>query len=231
VRNVNVVRDVVTAVVSDLVDAMLASDNQEFHVALTGGRAGGLIAREFLSRPEVVANPRLHIWWSDERFVPRENQDRNDLVLAGIEIKGRIHRIAGPDTSESIEQSALSYSSELHQFTTTRFCATNTLMDVTILSIGIDGHVASLFPHSAQLDSPLGILAITDSPKPPSQRVTWTFPTINASDQVWLIATGAEKKDAVRDVIAGAGLHDIPAAGAVGKKETRLYIDPQASSL
>ena len=232
VRNITVVpHDVVDIIVNDLVAVMNSRNGHEFHVALTGGRAGGLISQQFLERPEVASNKMLHIWWSDERYVNRDDELRNDFVVNTCEIAGRIHSVNGPDSSSSIEDSALAYSTQLHQFTTTRFCAYNTLMDVTLLSIGPDGHIASLFPHSPQLDATAGIIAITDSPKPPAHRVTWTFPTINASEQVWLFATGEEKRHAVSQVIANVDVHDIPAAGARGKKETRLYLDTQASSL
>ena len=203
------------------------SSGSDFHVSLTGGRLGNQIVHDLFQVPEINANPRLHIWWSDERYVPLGHEDRNDLPVPQVAREGKvhIHSVRGPDTSESPQASAEQYSQELHLATTTRFCATNTLMDVTVLGIGPDGHVASLFPHSAQLDSTHGTIAITDSPKPPPVRVTWTYPTLNASEQVWIVATGADKAEAIQAVLDGADFRDIPAVAVHGTVSTHIMID------
>lgn len=228
--------DVVISVVSHLVDAIKVKheNNQEFHLSLTGGRAGAAINKRLFSSENLSQiNPRLlHIWWSDERYVNRGDQDRNDSSLpAQIADSGiKHHYVAGPDESVSAHESAEKYGKELHLALTTRFCSSNTLMDVCLLSIGPDGHIASLFPGHTALDSTLGTLDILDSPKPPPVRVTWTYPTINASQEVWLIATGAEKKERVAQVMAAANFHEVPASGARGKSATLLFVDSEASA-
>lgn len=203
---------------------------KEFHLALTGGSIGSRITRalganEFLS---AIEPKLLHLWWSDERLVPLGDDLRNDVALpASVVAAGcKVHHQPSDFAGAVVESST-----QLHQFTTTRFCATNTLMDLTILSIGPDGHVASLFPNHALLDSTVGIAVIADSPKPPAQRITWTFPTINASQAIWLIAAGAQKHEAVSLIQSGCDLHTIPAAGVHGKEETRLLIDNEAAGL
>lgn len=201
---------------------------KEFHLALTGGSIGSDITTA-IGQPEFLAQINakfLHLWWSDERLVALDSELRNDgaitpaLIAAGV----RIHR--GPTQANN---AVLQSSAELHNATTTRFCAANTLMDLTLLSIGPDGHIASLFPGHALLDATAGIAVITDSPKPPAERVTWTFPTINASESVWLIASGKAKSAVVAKLLAGASSHEIPAAGVHGKNETRLLLDQEAA--
>lgn len=226
--------ELVAEVVQRLVSAIKAKhdNNQEFHLSLTGGRAGSSINQLLFTAENMeLFNPRLlHIWWSDERYLPRGDTNRNDFSLpVDLPTSGlKHHYVHGPEESASAQESAEKYGSDLHLTLTTRFCASNTLMDVCLLSIGPDGHVASLFPGHLALDSTKAITEILDSPKPPPARVTWTYPTINASESIWLIATGAEKKDQVTQVINGADFHLVPAAGVKGKSETMLFVDSEA---
>jgi 6-phosphogluconolactonase len=171
----------------------------------------------------------VHLWFSDERFVPANDDLRNDRVIpAGLSC--HVHRILASDQIDDASSAAASYAAQLHQFTTTRFCSDNTMMDVTVLSIGPDGHVASLFPGHQGLKSSAAVIAIDDSPKPPPVRITWTYPTINASREVWLIAVGQEKREAVAHLRAGVSIDICPAAGVHGKHDTRLYTDVPAGA-
>ena len=225
-------QDVATTVVSELIDLISerAATGADVHISLTGGTVGNEIARALLAN-ETVRNCRsLHLWWSDERYVPVGHEDRNDLVLQDL-LEGcfaTVHSVAGPDTTDSVEAAAKAYAHDLHLATTTRFCATNTLMDVCVLGMGPDGHVASLFPGSATLTATDGVVAVSNSPKPPPVRVTWTYPTINASEQIWLVVTGASKAVAAEQLQAGAPVQEIPAAGVHGKQITRLILDADA---
>lgn len=223
---------VVNTVVNDLLN-LIESRSQsgaDVHISLTGGTVGNLIAQQLFAN-EIARNCRtLHIWWSDERYVPIGHEDRNDLVLSTL-LAGshaKFHPVAGPDSTSSVQESAQQYAHELHLATTTRFCATNTLMDVCILGMGPDGHIASLFPHSSTLQSTDTVTSVSDSPKPPPVRVSWTYPTINAAEQVWLVVAGASKAEAVTQLLAGAPKAEIPATGVQGKLVTRLIVDSDA---
>jgi len=225
-------QDVATSVVAELIDLISerSATGADVHISLTGGTVGDQIARALLTNETVRSCRSLHLWWSDERYVPVGHEDRNDLVLQDL-LEGcmaKVHAVAGPDTTESVEAAAEAYAQDLHLATTARFCATNTLMDVCVLGMGPDGHIASLFPGSATLSATDGVVAVTNSPKPPSVRVTWTYPTINASEQVWLVVTGASKASAAEQLQAGAPIEEIPAVGVHGKQITRLIVDADA---
>ena len=99
-------------------------------------------------------------------------------------------------------------------------------MDLTILGLGPDGHVASLFPGAAHIDRLEKVIAITDSPKPPSIRATFTLSMINTSTLVWIIAAGASKADAVTKIIEGD--LSIPASYVRAADHTRLIVDTDA---
>ena len=229
---------VVQHVVADLV-ALISKRSvggADVHIALTGGTVGVAINAALLSNPVVQNCRTLHLWFSDERYVPRGHEDRNDLNLEPLlaNFVGKVHHVAGPETSESVQASASAYAQELHLATTTRFCADNTLMDVSIIGLGPDGHVASIFPHSQTLYATDAVVAVTDSPKPPLVRVSWTYPTINASREAWIVACGEAKSEAVAHILADEPITEqmiaqTPACGVHGKYETRLFIDFAAS--
>ena len=229
---------VVESVVADLV-ALISKQSvgdADVHIALTGGTVGVAINAALLANP-IVQNARtLHLWFSDERYVPRGHEDRNDLNLEPLleNFLGTVHHVAGPETSENVQASAASYAQELHLATTTRFCSDNTLMDVSIIGLGPDGHIASIFPHSQTLYSAEAVVGVTDSPKPPPVRVSWTYPTINASREAWIVACGEAKSEAVARILADEPITEqmiaqTPACGVHGKYETRLITDFAAS--
>jgi 6-phosphogluconolactonase len=219
--------DPVERVVADLVSLVEQQSPSDVHIALTGGRAGELVTAQLLA---AVADRRnVHLWFSDERFVPGNDEQRNDRIVPS-DLQCHVHRVPGSDQIADASSAASAYAATLHQYTTTRFCSDNTLMDVTLLSIGPDGHVASLFPGHASLTSTAGVIAVSDSPKPPPVRVTWTYPTINASREVWLLAVGSEKQEAVHALRTAAPIEHCPATGVHGKNGTRLYTDVPAGA-
>ncbi len=77
--------------------------------------------------------------------------------------------------------------------------------DVLLLGIGPEGHVASLFPGMPALYDERPVVAVRGSPKPPPVRLSLTLPSIQAAREVWIIASGAEKADAVALALSDAG--------------------------
>ncbi len=103
--------------------------------------------------------------------------------------------------------------------------------DVLLLGMGPDGHVASLFPGHATLhDEARTVVGEHDSPKPPPRRVSLTYPAIRAAREVWLVAAGEEKADAVAKALSsGAAVDGTPAAGAYGTERTLWLVDLAAA--
>lgn len=221
--------DLVTQLIDNLRDyiSRQVQATKEVHIALTGGRVGTEISKRLLASP-VIDSPLVHIWWSDERFIAKSDPDRNDSVIpAGFSFKTKLHQLPASDQGLDLTMAATKAENDLHLSTTSRFCARNVLMDITLLSVGPDGHVASLFPNHSALTSSAGIVGITDSPKPPAQRLTWTLPTINASEQVWLIASGKEKTNAVEKLLSDSTSQEIPAGKVSGLNRTLLYVEEE----
>ena len=74
-------------------------------------------------------------------------------------------------------------------------------MDLIILGMGPDGHIASLFPGALHADETRDVFAITNSPKPPSARLTFSLKKLNSATEIWLIASGENKADAIAGLI------------------------------
>jgi 6-phosphogluconolactonase len=188
------------------------SRNGEFHLVLTGGTLGvalGVAIANELNNGDFVG---LHIWWSDERFVDLNSKDRNDLdfVMSLINENVVVHR--APSTG-SIEALAESFSNELE----------NVHLDLVIIGVGPDGHVASLFPNAIYQNEKRKAFAITNSPKPPSERITFSLNEINSADEIWIVASGDSKREAVEGFMDGD--MNLPVSHL---NATRLLVDSAA---
>lgn len=216
------------------------SHRSPVHVALTGGTVGIATLRAVAGSAvrDAVDWSGVHLWWGDERFLPEGDPDRNEtqarealLVALGDALPaGNVH--AMPALSSDVpdgETSARRYTAELRAHAEGDEPAPR--FDVLLLGMGPDGHVASLFPDRASVDeADAAVVAEHDSPKPPSERVSLTFPVIRAAREVWVVAAGAEKAPAVARALADDDTHRTPAAGARGSERTLWLVDVAAAA-
>ena len=192
----------------------------EFHLVLTGGTLGIQISQmlvgAFNSAPELYQG--LHIWFSDERYVDTNSPERNAAPLHGTltNFNVIVHEALAPDSPATIDEAVKNYVDAL----------TGVSIDLNILGVGPDGHVASLFPGVADLDDQRSIFSITDSPKPPAARISFTMKMINEAREVWIIAAGESKADAVAKIIEGE--FSVPASYVSAVSRTRLIVDQAA---
>ena len=191
-----------------------------FHLVLTGGTLGIQISNSLLSvfnsAPQMYQG--LHIWWSDERFVDLESDERNAAPFHGKLTNPNVivHESLAPNTPATIDDAVRDYADAINGVT----------IDLNILGVGPDGHVASLFPGVADLDDLRNIFAITDSPKPPAARISFTMKFINEAREVWIVAAGESKAEAVAKIIEGD--LSIPASYVSAQLRTRLIVDQAA---
>jgi len=190
-------------------------------VVLTGGTVGIDSLRAVAASPvrDAVDWSGVHLWWGDERFLPDGHADRNETQAreALIDVLGdalpaeNVHPMpALSDEVPTPEVSAALYADSLA-------AAGNPAFDVLLLGMGPDGHVASLFPgHEALGAQYATTVAVHGSPKPPPLRVSLTFDAIRRAREVWVVAAGAEKADAVASALGGASVTVTPAVGALG---------------
>ena len=198
-------------------------------VALTGGTVARVFHRRVaeLAAGYEVDWDRITFWFGDERFVPADDAERNvgqareDLLDAvGA---SRVNEVPSSDEVPSVSEAADRYSAALRAQGSGEF-------DLVLLGMGPDGHVASLFPGSAQLhDHDHIAVGVTDSPKPPPERVSLTFDALNRSRAVWFLVTGEEKAAAVQRAWAFEGtVEETPARGVSGPSVT-WFVDEAAA--
>lgn len=202
-------------------------------IALTGGTIADAVHREIarLAPHSEVDWSRVDFFWGDERYVAASSADRNAVqarsaMLDALPIDpARVHEIPSTDDAPDVEAAAAAYAGTIRERGTGEFA-------LLMLGVGPDGHVASLFPGSAQLDVDDAVtVAVTDSPKPPPERVSLTFGALNRSREVWFLVSGSEKAAAVgRALGPSADLHDVPATGVRGELETIWFLDRAAAS-
>lgn len=110
-------------------------------------------------------------------------------------------------------------------------------LDLILLGMGPDGHTASLFPHSAALKErkrwvvPNEVEKFKDTPTP-WQRVTMTYPVLNAAAHVLFMMAGADKADSLVEVLQGEPNSDLYPSQAVQPVNGRLtwLVDSAAAS-
>ena len=218
--------------------AKCAADGAPVHVSLTGGSMGSAVLAAAARHPrrDRVDWSRVHFWWSDERFVAREHDDRNekqarDALLDEIDIPAaNIHTMAASDEGVDLDAAADRYAAELARFPQDDGTPWPSF-DICFLGVGPDGHIASLFPDRPEiLITDRVAVAVRDSPKPPPERVTLTRPVINGSRRVWLVLAGTDKAAALGLALAGASYASVPAAGAKGRRRTIFFVDEAAAS-
>ena len=203
-------------------------------IVLTGGGTGIALLKRLGTHP--VDWARVHLFWGDDRFVPHDDDERNEkqareALLDHIDIPaGNIHPMPPSDGEfgADITTAAEAYQDILAM--NAEFGAPTPLFDVHLLGMGGEGHINSLFPHTpAVRETDRMVVGVDDSPKPPPRRITLTLPAVRRSRQVWLVVSGDAKADAVAAAIGGADPVDVPAAGAVGSEHTIWLLDYAAA--
>jgi len=232
-------RSVASALVARLAAAQAVHGTAS--VVLTGGGIGTAVLQrvsDLAAEPEhaVVDWTLVDVWWGDERFVPADDPERNELggrdaLLDPVGVPdSRVHPIPASDAGFGTpEEAADWYAGQLAAAAPEgrdlpRF-------DVLLLGMGPEGHVASIFPDSPAVSDERPVVAVRDCPKPPPTRVSLGFPAITSAEEVWLLVSGDGKAEAVARALRGAERAELPAAGARGRRATRWLLDEPAASL
>lgn len=198
-------------------------------VCLTGGTIARKVHAEIAARAahhDVDWN-RIVFWFGDERFVERESPDRNAVQAREdlLDVVGatRVHEVPAKGDVWDVADAAAVYADLVRGEGAGTF-------DLVMLGMGPDGHVASLFPGFPQLEIEDAIaVAVTDSPKPPPERVSLTFSALNRTKAVWFLVTGEEKAEATARAWAFEGtVSETPARGIEGPSVT-WYVDEAAA--
>jgi 6-phosphogluconolactonase len=193
------------------------------HLVLTGGGDGVAVTRELGALGHSLPWEFIHLWWGDERLVPKDHEDRNDAQVQEVldALPGLRHEQVHRMPVLGHESPALTYADEISSV------LGDEPFDVLMLGIGPDGHVASLFPGRDLSGSGADVIEVSDSPKPPSRRVTLTMPRLKNSRHAFLFTSVQDKAEAVAGLRSGD--HSLPVTHVRGISSTRLVVDTAAA--
>jgi 6-phosphogluconolactonase len=157
--------------------------------------------------PERLLTIPREVFFADERAVPLDSEDSNYKVcnehfFSKVPLPAKnIHHIDESLISDP-QELADSYEQELVKVFANKSTVKIPLFDLLLLGMGPDGHTCSLFPGHALLNETNGWVApVTDSPKPPPNRITLTLPVVTHAHRIAFVVAGAEKKEILKTVM------------------------------
>jgi 6-phosphogluconolactonase len=207
--------------------AELASNQPQVNVMLTGGTIGIATLAAIADREDahLLDWTKIHIWWGDERFVAADSADRNAVqarkaMLNKLPVvEANIHEFPAADAGLDLDQAANLFAAEL--------AALKPHFDLAFVGMGPDGHICSLFPGKPAPEPGALVVAEHNSPKPPSQRLSFSYEAMNAVDELWFVVAGGDKSLAVTKVF-GDHPEELPAGRVHGAKKTIWFVDQTA---
>ncbi len=203
-------------------------------VALSGGRIAGPFYDAIVALQRAGCEPRLaeypvHFFFADERCVPPDHPESNFKTarLRLFEPLGipadRAHRLRG----EAAPEEAAAEAEQVLRSVTGTAADKTPALDLVILGMGEDGHVASLFPNApdAVVASPRVYVPVL-APKPPPQRITLTYTALAAAREILVLVSGAGKARALAESLAPGGTSPL---ARVWQINSRLRVLAEAS--
>ncbi|TQD94542.1 hypothetical protein C1H46_019787 [Malus baccata] len=221
--------------------AKFVKERGAFTVALSGGSLIYAL-RKLTEAPykDTVEWGRWHVFWVDERVVKKDHPDSNyklahDVLLSKVPIPpGQVYAI---NDALSAEGAAEDYETCLKHLVQRNVIATSKAtgfpkFDLILLGMGPDGHLASLFPgHPRCNEKTKWVTHIEDSPKPPPERITFTFPVINSAAYNAMVVAGDNKADAVQRALGNSQHPDtLPVQLLAAEDELTWFLDQGAAS-
>ena len=183
-------------------DKMQAAINERglCTIALSGGSTPKPLYEAIAAQK--LAWDKIHVFWGDERYVPPDHPDSNQLMarrawLNSVNIPdANIHPMPTDEADPAV--AARKYEEHLTQFFQTQ--AGFPALDLVLLGIGDDGHTASLFPHTEALKVRDQLITVGNKDGQP--RITFTAPLINKARCVIFIVAGDNKRPALAEIFA-----------------------------
>eukprot|EP00008_Paramoeba_atlantica_P006320 CAMPEP_0201492478 /NCGR_PEP_ID=MMETSP0151_2-20130828/33272_1 /ASSEMBLY_ACC=CAM_ASM_000257 /TAXON_ID=200890 /ORGANISM="Paramoeba atlantica, Strain 621/1 / CCAP 1560/9" /LENGTH=257 /DNA_ID=CAMNT_0047879313 /DNA_START=99 /DNA_END=872 /DNA_ORIENTATION=+ len=185
----------------------------KFSVAFSGGSLPSLVARFLKESPfaDSIEWDKWFVFFADERYVPKEHVDSNYYVcqkeLFSSATKIPKTQIFPAETSLPLNECAQDYEKKIVNN------VPEAIFDLVLLGMGPDGHTASLFPGHPLLQEKKSLISpISDSPKPPPQRITFTLPLICSARDIAFVCTGESKQEALKSVFKDSTEQPLPSA-------------------
>lgn len=222
-RNVEVIvleneNEIATVVGRHIAEAAAAGRN----IVLTGGKTPQRAYEEAAKQQADWSN--VDLWWGDERCVLPDDSNSNyaaarKSLLDKLDREPRsVHRIKG---ELGMDAAAAAYEQELGE----------TQLDLLLLGVGPDSHVASLFPNAPTLRQRKRVLPAKPGWEPYIDRVSLSIPTLRSANEILFIVAGEQKADAVRRAFVDEPSDAAPASLVRAREgRTRAIIDRAAAA-
>ena len=203
------VKEVIAAIIN------AEDDIQERYSCLLTGGSSAKKLYQYLAIGSSLNLIKTTLYFSDERCVSLENAASNytmtvqALFPKGVSENVKIERMRGEAKNVHVE--AERYAKLLPQS-----------IDVMLLSVGSDGHVASVFPNANSLNEiKKTVIAIEDSPKSPSKRITITKKVIKTAKNIVLMAEGEAKGEVLaKALLDPENINELPVRLTIGNRAT-----------
>jgi len=202
-RTPNFVKDAVSLILETGREAIARSGM--FRLGLAGGGTPRAVYKALAARADDLPWECVQITFGDERCVPADSPDSNfhmafESLLCRVPLPvGNVFQIEGEiDPNEAAAQCEAQLAAVAKRMGETIY-----RHDLLLLGLGEDGHTASLFPGSPALEETQRLVIPTTGPKPPPQRITFTYPLLNASRKVAFLLNDPKKEPVLEAALRG----------------------------
>uniref|UniRef100_M4BY53 6-phosphogluconolactonase n=1 Tax=Hyaloperonospora arabidopsidis (strain Emoy2) TaxID=559515 RepID=M4BY53_HYAAE len=175
--------------------------NDRFTVAFSGGSLPKILSKGLPVIRDHIDFSKWFVYFADERCVPLDHDDSNYKACKAA----LLDDIGVPESQVFAIDASLTPTAMAEDYTKKLAAVWGSHVprfDLILLGMGPDGHMCSLFPsHPLLKEKTLFVASIEDSPKPPSQRITLTYPVLNNAANIAFVATGASKAELMPHMI------------------------------
>lgn len=202
---------------TDFIAHVCSESAKTVRIGLSGGFTPGPIY-ESLSKRDNIEFDQVEFYQIDERYVPKDHPDSNyNMIYTSLiqPLEMKLKAFYYFDTSLPVVECINKYEKIMR----------TKIFDLSILGMGEDGHIASLFPHTEALANETNLALHTTTEKYPiKDRLTVTLPVILASKKILLVLSGKQKEKTLKDLIhSNKTIDEMPAKALLSHKNLTIY--------
>lgn len=216
----------------NVLEKLQGKGQKDLLMAISGGNTPiGLFALLSQNYSQSMIWPDVHVYWVDERHVPFDHPESNYgnarpfLESLGIPVQ-QIYPMGGESDTESAAQKY----NDLIESIAERRSEADPIFDVTLLGLGPDGHVASLFPGTDHSHDRVFCKAAV-RPETNQPRISLTLPALNRSRHCFFMASGPSKADILAIIFRDGANPNYPASLVDPPDPPIWYLDKAAARL